>query len=210
MLSTKPRTFRSRDLPLVMRLLEAGNDEFQIAHVLEISVETLFQAARQNKALREALDSRDEIRLWDERKNMSIAHQLSARGYSEIELVEAFGASPKTIRFWKRKYPDFDAALQMSEEMRIQVVERTLFEVTTGYVVEESKILNTKAGLKKVRERKNVPPSRQDFYLSSNNASKYGTLPRSGRPVEDDPLDGLSELLSRGFGQVMPVEKDAG
>jgi hypothetical protein len=210
--ATKPKAFRPRDLPMVLRLLEAGNDEFQIAHVLGISVEELLDASHNNQALKNALDNRDEIRLWDGPRNIMIARQLAARGYGEIELVEALCASPRTIFRWRLKYPEFDAALEMTKEVRILAVERTLLKVATGYVSEETRIQNTKEGLKKVRELKVVRPDKQAkaFFLSANEANKYGTVPRSGQRIEDDPLDGISELLSRGLGTVTPVERDQG
>lgn len=209
--AAKSKAYKPKDLPLIVRLIEAGNDDFDVAHVLDIPVEDLLHAATKDQALQKVLDSREEIGLWDEERNMKIARQLAARGYSEAELSDALRASPRTILLWELEYPHFAAALKMTDEVKLRYVEQTLLRMATGFAFEDNKLVDTKSGVKKIRQKKVVSPDERAarVFLHAHKPDLYGA---NAKPTctTDDLGELFKELAEQGVGSVPIAHKDAG
>lgn len=198
-------------LPKVRALLDAGRGLKEIALWLGVSVRTLQSWADSAPPLRQALDSREDIREWDEQRNLKLAYALASRGATLIEVAQAFNVSSRTLTRWRQSCPEFDDALTMGAEAQLRVAEQTLFSMATGYVYEQEKILATKDGSIKVTEQKisHPNPAMLKLFLESNKPEKYRANAKSvddGNPIDEF----VRQLGDRGAGQVQISYKDGG
>lgn len=58
---------------------------------------------------------------------------LAVRGFSEEEIAEAFGVGLSEVRTWEREYPDFKETLSRCKDVQDAAVERSLYNIATGY-----------------------------------------------------------------------------
>lgn len=205
------KAYSGRMLPKIRMLLSIGADEHDVAAYLGVSTELLLTWAKQHFDLAEALDARDEIRRWDHERNVGLAKELAARGASDAEIAQAFRVSARTLSRWRRQYPDFDEALRLGVEMQVQVAERTLFQIATGYVYDEERTVPVKGALLKVRETKQSLPDKDALrlFLIAHKPEKYSqkAKPEAGA----DEIGELARAIDEaGVQSVVPVEKDAG
>lgn len=203
--------YHPRMLPKLRALLDSGRGEDEIAAWFGVSCRTLRKWAEENPPLKEALDSREDIREWDEERNLRMAYALSSRGATAIEIAQAFNVTPRTLTRWRQKCPEFDRALSMGIEAQLKVAEQTLFNVANGYVYEQERTIATKDGLTKVIEQKLCPPNPAmlRLFLEANKPEKYG--PHAKAPERRDPIsDLLRELEERGIRGAEICQKDAG
>lgn len=212
--SRRPRgakAYNKRIMPNVRLLLQQGVDDFGIAEFLGIEVETLAAWAAAHLELRDVLESREEIRKWDYERNIAMARELAKRGATDAEIAMAFNISDRTLNRWRAKHPEFDEALTLGQDQAIAVAERTLFQMATGFVYEEERIVSTKSGPIKLRERKRALPDGQMLrvYLAANKPDKYSAKPRPDGG-EDPISDFARSLKERGVSGVLAVEKEEG
>lgn len=202
--------YHPRMLPKLRALLDAGRDEREIAAWFGVSVRTLRKWADEHSPLKQALDSREDIREWDEGRNLKMAYALSSRGATSIEIAQAFNVSARTLTRWRQKCPEFDQALTMGVEAQLKVAEQTLFNVATGYVYEQEKIISTKEGVTTVIEQKISLPNAAMLrvFLEANKPEKYRS--NAKQLAEDDLGEFMRDIAERGFGQVEICHKDAG
>lgn len=197
-------------LPKLRALLDAGRDESEIAAWFGVSVRTMRKWADEHSPLKQALDSREDIREWDEARNLKMAYALSSRGATSVEIAQAFNVSARTLTRWRQRCPEFDQALTMGVEAQLKVAEQTLFKVATGYVYEQEKLISTKEGVTKVVEQKtsHPNPAMLRLFLEANKPEKYR---QNARQADDDDLgDFMREIAERGAGTVKICYKDAG
>lgn len=202
--------YHPRMLPKLRALLDAGRDESEIAAWFGVSVRTMRKWADEHSPLKQALDSREDIREWDEARNLKMAYALSSRGATSIEIAQAFNVSARTLARWRQRCPEFDQALTMGVEAQLKVAEQTLFNVATGYLYEQEKIISTKEGVTKVVEQKiSLPnPAMLRVFLEANKPEKYRQNPKQAD--EDDLDDFMREIAERGAGRVKICHRDAG
>lgn len=200
-----------RMLPKLRVLLEGGRDEKEIAAWFGVSLRTLKKWAEENQPVKAALDSREDIREWDEERNLRMAYALASRGAAPVEIAQAFNVTARTLNRWRHRCPDFDNALTMGMEAQMKVAEQTLFNVANGYVYEQERVISTKDGLTKVVEQKisHPNPAMLRMFLEANKPEKY----RANAKASEEG-DELSELLrqveEQELNQVQIKYKDAG
>ncbi|MGI2036211.1 hypothetical protein ACRQ1B_27950 [Rhizobium panacihumi] len=203
--------YHPRMLPKLRALLDAGRDESEIAAWFGVSVRTLRRWADEHSPLKQALDSREDIREWDEPRNLKMAYALSSRGATSVEIAQAFNVSSRTLARWRQRCPEFDEALTMGFQAQLKVAEQTLFNVATGYVYEQEKAISTKDGVTKVIEQKisHPNPAMLRMFLEANKPEKYRASAKA--PEEGDLLSELlREVQERETSQVSINYKDAG
>lgn len=210
-----PVKFTNRHMPKVRQLLSHGLDDHALAACFGVDLEQWLIWASENDNLRSALDNREELHKWDADRNIEMARQLAARGATQIEIAAAFRVTERTLTRWRQDYPEFDDALQMGEEMQLEVAKRTLFKMATGFTYTEEKTVAVKGALMKVREEKVHLPSENSLrlFLISREPQTY-----SGKATGEKP-SALAELAQEliditsnagAASGVVPVEKDAG
>lgn len=206
----KPKKFSLRMMPRIKALLEIGATEADIARFLEVETEVLGYWMSENPTLQDAFDRRDEMRRWDEAKNLAMARSLAAQGATDLEIAQAFGVTPRTLSRWKLLYPDFGEALELGREKMVEMAEKSLFRRAIGYHYDIDKLIVVKGALIKVRSEEFVPPSDSalKLYLEANAPDRY-----VNRGKGDDPTDPVEEFRraiedrAKGF---QPVERDNG
>lgn len=203
--------YHPRMLPKFRTLLEAGRDEAEIAAWFGITLRKLRKWAESNPPLKRAMESREDIREWDEARNLKMAYALSSRGATSIEIAQAFNVSARTLTRWRQRCPEFDQALTMGIEAQLKVAEQTLFNVATGYVYEQEKLISTKEGVTKVVEQKisHPNPAMLRLFLEANKPEKYRQNAKQADD-DDDLGDFMREIAERGAGTVKICHKDAG
>lgn len=90
---------------------------------------------------------------------MTEAKELGLSGATDFEAAEFFGVEQRTLDYWKRRHPDFAAALRLSKDIADEKVVATLYHKARGYTYasEEIKVINDQ--IVRVPTRTHVPPS---------------------------------------------------
>lgn len=205
--------YHPRMLPKLRALLDAGRDESEIAAWFGVSHRTFRQWADENAPLRQALDSREDIREWDEERNLRMAHALSSRGATSVEIAHAFNVSPRTLTRWRQRCPEFDQALTMGVEAQLKVAEQTLFNVATGYVYEQERFVSTKEGLTKIVEQKiNHPnPAMLRMFLEVHKPETYrpkteADIAKAKEAERDEALDEVFRRIRESENHRVPIK----
>lgn len=58
---------------------------------------------------------------------------LAIKGFSDEEIAEAFGVGLAEVKTWEREYPDFKETLSRCKDVQDHIVERSLYNIATGY-----------------------------------------------------------------------------
>lgn len=90
---------------------------------------------RRRKAAKAAAESRGgDLSSFSLSPNfIRTAGLLAVRGFSEEEIAEAFGVGLAEVNIWEREYPDFKECLSRVKEVQDSAVERSLYNIATGY-----------------------------------------------------------------------------
>lgn len=85
---------------------------------------------------------------------------LILMGYTHLQVAEFFEVSEDSIYLWKRMYPKFKKALDVTKDEYDSVVVRSLYEVATGYTEKSRTKQTDDAGnVKIVRTKKKISPN---------------------------------------------------
>lgn len=107
---------------------------------------------------------------------------LAVRGFSDQEIAEAFGVGLATVRTWEREYPDFKETLSRCKDIQDAAVERSLYNIATGYSVPDLKITTDKDGIvTRTPYIKHYPPD-----VRAIQSWLYNRRPDRWRPVAPD------------------------
>ena len=68
---------------------------------------------------------------------LEIVEGWARDGATDSEMIEALGIARQTFYTWKKKYPEFAAALKRGKEVIDRQVETALFKRAVGYKTEE-------------------------------------------------------------------------
>lgn len=58
---------------------------------------------------------------------------LAVKGFSDREIAECFGVGLAEVKMWEREYPDFKETLSRCKDVQDAMVERSLYNIATGY-----------------------------------------------------------------------------
>src|SRR5262245_15787513 len=62
-----------------------------------------------------------------------IAERLVQMGHTDEEIASVFDVSHQTLLNWKHEHQEFSRAMKLADEQSVDVVERSLFRMATGY-----------------------------------------------------------------------------
>lgn len=94
-----------------------------------------------------------------------LAEYMAKVGATDAQMAEAFEVSVETFYTWKDQHPDFLEAIKRGKEDPDGKVERSLFQMATGYTYETEKALVVSDGqgagshIEKVLVRETIPPN---------------------------------------------------
>jgi hypothetical protein len=107
---------------------------------------------------------------------------LAVRGFSNQEIAEAFGVGLSEVKLWEREYPDFKECLSRCKDMQDHVVERSLYNVATGYSYPAVDIKVDKDGIvTRTPYIEHVPPN-----VPAIKEWLHNRLPDKWRPISPD------------------------
>lgn len=72
------------------------------------------------------------------------AEKLCLLGATDVEIADFFGVHPATVYRWKLEYPDFCEAIKAGKESADARVERSLYQMATGYDYREEQAIKIK------------------------------------------------------------------
>lgn len=111
------------------------------------------------------------------RTALDVAHakQLAAEGKSIPEIAEVIGVAPSTVYAWHHDNEQFRNAIEKGKEIADGKVERSLFDLATGYEQDEEKLFCFMGEIVRGTTRKKVGPSFAaiSFYLRNRCPDKW-------------------------------------
>lgn len=116
--------------------------------------------------------------------------KLASSGHSDKFIAEFFGVSPASFSEWKRKNPEFKAALKNWRDEADEQVERALFLSAVGQVVTDVRhYKDKKTGVM-------IPVEDVKHYVGDVSAQKHWLAKRKPQewgdaPAPKNPLEGL-------------------
>lgn len=89
---------------------------------------------------------------------MTEARELGLAGATDFEASEALGINEITLNRWKRRYPEFREALQLSKDIADGNVIASLYHKARGYTFRSEKIFQYEGVPVRVETVEHVPP----------------------------------------------------
>lgn len=86
------------------------------------------------------------------------ARQLALLGLIDEEICKVFGVTDRTLRNWKRNYPEFKAALEVGKAVADGKVAEALFKRACGYSHPDTVITQYEGKITKTEVTKHYPP----------------------------------------------------
>ena len=129
--------------------------------------------------------------LWTSGSNLDKVCEWVSNGLTDKQLANNMGIAEATFYEWRRRYPDFAAALAEAKEKPKLELENAMFKLATGQMfIEETKTTLDPQGQKVTKidkVKKQLPP----------NAQIQMFLARSWMPdkYKEDRLDDIDGLL---------------
>jgi hypothetical protein len=130
-----------------------------------------------------------------EPKHAKMAEKACLAGFTDIELADLLGVSPRTINNWKVEHVEFGAALKAGKDVSDQRVERSLFSRATGYEHDEVDIRVIGGAIVQTPIRKFYPPDTTAaiFWLKNRKPGEWRDkqeLEHTGNvTIQASPLD---------------------
>lgn len=135
------------------------------------------------------------------------AQLLCMLGFTDEKLAKFFNTSDVTIRAWKKRHPEFLAALLKGREQASMKVAASLFQLATGYSHPDEKIFVIDGEITRVKTKKFYPPNYKAIALWLKNKFpeewrekteiESSTMLRVGKISEEDVrmVEGMFEKL---------------
>lgn len=96
---------------------------------------------------------------WRTTQGIEIIRGWRSRGLSIKDVAAKMGVDLRTLRAWRKKYPEFDNVLEEGKAYTVARVERSLFERATGYDYQEEVWELIEGEMRLVRVfKKHAPP----------------------------------------------------
>lgn len=127
------------------------------------------------------------------------AAELAKAGALDRKIAEALGVSLTSFHRWKRKHPDFKAALKRSKAVANQEVENALFQKATGYSFDAERIVTTRDEVHRVQVVEHVPPDTRaaSWFLANRDPKRWALSPRGARKALNfGTLDGSAKSIA--------------
>lgn len=107
------------------------------------------------------------------------AKKLIRKGFTDSEVADFFGVDITTLRNWRMAHPEFLSANTRTKPEADALVERSLFEVATGYSHAEVKHIVVGGKLRTIKTVKHYPPevSAIGKWLFNRQPSKWRSNP---------------------------------
>ncbi len=100
---------------------------------------------------------------------------LCSKGFTDIDLAEAFMVSPKTIVNWKKDYPEFLLSIKEGKDLMDAQVEKSLLQRAVGYAVKEEKVFCSEGAIVTHESIKHYPPETHaiKFWLTNRKPADW-------------------------------------
>jgi hypothetical protein len=155
---------------------------------------------------------------YDAVVSVQLAKWCARCGLTDKQIAGELGVVESTLHAWKKRHPEFAAALKQSKNFVDSLVEDSLLKSALGYEVVEEEFerdpLEQRVRWKK--KRKQVAPNviAQIFWLKNRRPDLWRDKPT---PEDEEATDGLGELMSalrasaakRSDGDGRPVDADS-
>lgn len=110
-----------------------------------------------------------------------VARLLAEKGLTDKQMAAEIGITESTFHAWKHDHPQFSESLTAGKEGPDELVERSLFQMATGYTYETEKALVISDGkdngshpeIVKVRETIPPNPTSMIFWLKNRRPDKW-------------------------------------
>lgn len=90
---------------------------------------------------------------------MTEAKELGLSAATDFEIAEHFGVNQTTLDAWKRRHPDFAAALRLGKDIADDKVAATLYHKARGYSFKSEKIFQHEGRIIRAETIEHVAPS---------------------------------------------------
>lgn len=126
---------------------------------------------------------------------MDQVEKLAKAGWTDAQMAEFFGVTPRTWENWKQASPEFFQSLKDWKAEADHKVERSLLERALGYTHPEEKIFQNQGEIIRAETLKHYPPDTTAaiFWLKNRKPAEW----RDKQEVEHsgDALTGLLKLI---------------
>ena len=96
---------------------------------------------------------------WRSEAGLDLIRGWRGKGKTIKEVITMMGIDPRTFRSWRKKYPEFNDAIEIGKEVAISRVEQSLFKRACGYDYIEQVYELVEGELRLIREfHKHMPP----------------------------------------------------
>jgi hypothetical protein len=152
---------------------------------------------------------------WKERYGLEHIRRLAESGLSDEEIGLSSGLGLSIFRRWKKKYPDFAAAIELGRSGADYAVVEALYKKAVGYNVTLSKTYKLKrveydaATGKKIREYEELATGIDENYVPGDlKAETFWLKNRQPERWSEKPLYPLSEMEGSAGGVIEIPEAD--
>lgn len=95
---------------------------------------------------------------WKSKSGIDLIRKWRTQGKTIKQVTEMMGVDPRTFRSWRNKYPEFNEALEVGQEVAVSRVEQSLFKRACGYEYTEEVYELVEGEMRLVREyHKHMP-----------------------------------------------------
>ena len=110
-------------------------------------------------------------------RHIDQAYKLGVIGLTDIQIASFFNIASSTLKLWKKKHPEFSAAVERGKICADAKVAVSLYQSAIGAVyVEHEKIVIYQGKITIVKLKKQLPPSfvAQKFWLNNRQPELWG------------------------------------
>lgn len=108
------------------------------------------------------------------------ARELGLSAATDFEIAQHFGVSQRTIDAWKRRDPQFAAALTMGKDIADGKIVASLYHKARGYSFKSEKIFQHEGAIVRAETIEHVPPSDTAiiFWLKNRQREQWADVNR--------------------------------
>jgi hypothetical protein len=145
---------------------------------------------------------RGQVPLYDPARHPALAAALAAQGKIDTEISDLLQIKRKTLWAWRKRYPEFDAAVADGKDVADEQVKASLFKRANGYEYEETEITvspgESSVSTRKVRKiKKHIPPDTTAciFWLKNRRPDEWHDVQRVAPTTPDgkNPYVGMDD-----------------
>lgn len=114
---------------------------------------------------------------YSPQQHIDQAFKLGVIGLTDKEIASFFNIATSTLKLWKKKHPEFSAAVQRGKIYADAKVAASLYKSAIGGVhIEYEKIVKYQGKITIVKLKKQLPPSvaAQQFWLNNRQPALWG------------------------------------